>query len=320
MTNEQLVARIKAGENVSENMAQLYEQVKRFIHAVAWRYRDSGMLEDLEQEGFLALYDAIDGYDAAQGVKFLTYAECWIRQRIRRYLQMNGSSLRLSVHCHEKVQRYKRFCSSFQLEHGRGPSERETAAHLGLTLESVREIKGNACMARVGSLDSPVKGFDGGEGTTVGDLVPAAEDLEGDAVDRMERAQLCTVLWECVDSLPGQQPEVIRQRYQDGQTLAEIGRHQRITPEAVRQIHAKALRELRASRYSKRLRLFLQEDAQIYSMALVGNGVGKFNRTWASSTEKVVLWLDEQEERRRQHLGLLEKVRQSVAISQQTCL
>nr|WP_304054469.1 sigma factor [Enterocloster clostridioformis] len=45
-------------------------QVRRFIHAVAWKYRDSGELEDLEQEGYLALYPAIDGYDPAQGVKF----------------------------------------------------------------------------------------------------------------------------------------------------------------------------------------------------------------------------------------------------------
>ena len=55
MTNEQLVTRIKTGENVGENMSQLYEQVRRFIHVVAWKYRDSGMVEDLEQEGFLAL-------------------------------------------------------------------------------------------------------------------------------------------------------------------------------------------------------------------------------------------------------------------------
>ena len=31
MTNEQLVARIQAGENVSENMSQLYDQVKFFL-------------------------------------------------------------------------------------------------------------------------------------------------------------------------------------------------------------------------------------------------------------------------------------------------
>lgn len=317
MTNEQLVARIKTGENVGENMAQLYEQVKRFIHAAAWRYRDSGMVEDLEQEGFLALYDAVDGYDEAQGVRFLTYAEYWIRQRISRYLQVNGSSLRLPVHCQVKLQRYKRMCSSFQLEHGREPSEREIARLMGLTLESVMEIKRNACMARLGSLDAPVKGLDGGEDTTVGDLVPGAEDLEGDAVDRIEHEQLCAILWECVDSLPGQQPAVIRQRYQSGMSLREIGEAQGTTAEAVRQIHAKALRELRASRFSKRLRPFLPEAEQIYSLGLRGNGVGKFNRTWTSSTEKAALWLDELEERRRDNLELLEKVRQGVARSQQ---
>lgn len=317
MTNEQLVARIKAGENVGENMAQLYEQVKRFIHAVAWRYRDSGMVEDLEQEGFLALYDAVDGYDEAQGARFLTYAEYWIRQRISRYLQANGSSLRLPVHCREKLLRYKRLCSSFQLEHGREPSEREIARLMGLTLEQVREIRGNVCMARVGSLDAPVKGLDGGEDTTVGDLVAAPADPTGEAVDRVQSAQLCAVLWECVDSLSGQQPAVIRQRYQDGMSLREIGEAQGTTAEAVRQIHAKALRELRASRFSKRLRPFLPESDQLYSMELHGNGVGKFNRTWTSSTEQAVLWLDQQEERRRAHLELLEKVRQSVAMSQQ---
>ena len=317
MTNEQLVARIRAGENVGENMAQLYEQVKRFIHASAWRYRDSGMVEDLEQEGFLALYDAVDGYDDAQGVRFLTYAEYWIRQRISRYLQANGSSLRLPVHCREKLLRYKRLCSSFQLEHGREPSEREIARLMGLTLEQVREIKGNACMARVGSLDAPVKGLDGGEDTTVGDLVAAPADPTGEAVDRVQSAQLCAVLWECVDSLPGQQPAVIRQRYQGGMSLREIGEAQGTTAEAVRQIHAKALRELRASRFSKRLRPFLPEAEQIYSMGLCGNGVGKFQRTWTSSTEKAALWLDEQAERRREHLELLERVRQAVAIPQQ---
>lgn len=317
MTNEQLVARIRAGENVGENMAQLYEQVKRFIHVAAWRYRDSGMVEDLEQEGFLALYDAVDGYDEAQGVRFLTYAEYWIRQRISRYLQMNGSSLRLPVHCKERIRQYKRLCSSFQLEHGREPSEQEITRLMCITLEQVREIKENACMARVGSLDAPVRGVDGGEDTTVGDLVAAPADPTGDAVDRVQSVQLCAVLWECVDSLPGQQPAVIRQRYQGGMSLREIGEAQGTTAEAVRQIHAKALRELRASRFSKRLRPFLPEAERIYSMGLRGNGVGKFHRTWTSSTEKAALWLDEQEERRRAHLEMLEKVRQAVAISQQ---
>lgn len=318
MTNEQLVARIKAGEGVAENMAQLYEQVKRFIHAAAWRYRDSGELEDLEQEGYLALYPAIDGYDPAQGVKFLTYAEYHIRQRMRRYLQVNGSCLRLPAHCLERVQQYKRFVAEYEREYGRTPANDETAVYMGLTLEQVEDIQENACMAHLGSLDSPVKGLDGGEDTTVGELVAAPGSLEEETVDQMEEEELKATLWACVDALPGQQPEVLRMRYQGGLSLSAIGQVHGTTPEAVRQIHAKALRELRKPRHSKRLRPFLPEVDRIYSMALVGNGAERFNRTWTSSTERAALWMMErEEERRREHLEMLERVRQSVAISQQ---
>ena len=59
MTNEELVIRIQSGEDVGNNMALLYGQVKNFIRSIAWQYRDSGEMEDLEQEGYLALYPAI---------------------------------------------------------------------------------------------------------------------------------------------------------------------------------------------------------------------------------------------------------------------
>lgn len=55
MTNEQLVAQIKAGEDVQKNMEQLYLQVRDYIHSVAMKYRNSGEVEDLEQEGYLSL-------------------------------------------------------------------------------------------------------------------------------------------------------------------------------------------------------------------------------------------------------------------------
>lgn len=306
MTNEQLVARIKAGENVGENMAQLYGQVRRFIHSIAWKYRESGEMEDLEQEGYLALYPAIDGYDPGQGAKFLTYAEYYIRQRMTRYLQQNGSALRIPVGQDERIRKYKRFCNSFQLEHGRKPSDRETAALMGFTLEQVRSIQETACMAALASLNSPVAGLDGGEDATLGDLVPSGDDLEGDALDRLDHDRLCSILWECVDSLEGQQPNILRQRYQGGLSLSEIGHKYGTTPEAVRQIHAKALRELRKPRHCDRLRPFLPGADRIYNMALHGTGAEQFNRTWTSSTERVALKVMDWEQRKRERMEMAE--------------
>lgn len=308
MTNEQLVIRIKAGEDVAVNMEKLYNQTRRFIHSIAWKFRGISEVEDLDQEGYLALYDAIDGFDPAAGCKFLTYAEYKIRQRMQRYIQMNGSCMRLPVHCQEKVRQYERFVSEYEREHGQKPSEWETEASLGFTPEQIREIKKSVCMAKVGSLDSPVCGLDGGEDATVGELVADPADLEADVLERVQREQLCAVLWECVDSLEDRQPDVIRKRYQEGRTLEAIGADYGVSREVIRQTERKALRALRGGRNRKKLLPFMD----IYGMALTGNGVGRFNRTWTSSTERVALWDMEREEEYQKYLEWLEEYRGKV--------
>lgn len=259
MTNEQLVARIKFGKDVSGSMTQLYNQVKNFIHLTAKRYKDLGELEDLEQEGFLALYDAIDHYEENQGVKFLSYAEYWIRLRMQRYLQANGSCLRLPAGRQEAVIRYRRFISVFQLANGRKPSEAETARKLCLTIDQVMKIQQDAYMGYVRRLDAPVQDEEGAEGATLGELAVSGNDFENDVIDRMVEEQFRAVLWGLVDELEEKQPEVIRGIYINGNTLAEVGRQIGRSPETVRKIQAKALRCLRHPVRNRRIRQFLPE-------------------------------------------------------------
>lgn len=291
MTNEQLAVRIRAGENVGKNMAVLYDQVKDFIHAMAYKYHGQGELEDLEQEGFLALYDAIDHYEADQGVKFLTYASHWIRQRMQKYIQNTGSPLRLSAGRQEAIRKYRKFCTEFQAEQGCKPTEAELCRSLWLTLEQLREIQYDACMTAVKSLDAPIKGAEGEEDTTLGELAASAADPCQEVLDRLEQEELCSVLWQCVNSLPGKQPDVIRSRYKDNMTMKQCGQFCGISEAEVRKQQLKALRSLRSGENAKKLRPFLTEDAWIYSGALIGNGVERFNHTWTSSTERVALEL-----------------------------
>lgn len=291
MTNEQLAARIRSGENVGNNMAALYDQVKDFIHAMAYKYHGQGELEDLEQEGFLALYDAIDHYEADQGVKFLTYASHWIRQRMRKYIQNTGSPLRLSAGRQEAIRKYRKFCTEFQAEQGCKPTEAELCRSLWLTLEQLREIQYDACMTAVKSLDAPIKGAEGEEDTTLGELAASATDPCEEVLDRLEQEALCSVLWQCVDSLPGKQPDVIRSRYKDNMTMKQCGQFCGISEAEARKQQIKALRSLRSGENAKKLRPFLPADAWIYSGALIGNGVERFNHTWTSSTERIALEL-----------------------------
>ena len=291
MTNEQLAARIRAGENVGNNMAILYDQVKDFIHAMAYKYHGQGELEDLEQEGFLSLYDAIDHYEADQGVKFLTYASHWIRQRMQKYIQNTGSPLRLSAGRQEAIRKYRKFCTEFQAEQGCKPTEAELCRSLWLTLEQLREIQYDACMTAVKSLDAPIKGAEGEEDTTLGELAASATDPCEKLLDRLEQEELCSILWQCVDGLPGKQPDVIRSRYKDNMTMKQCGQFCGISEAEVRKQQLKALRSLRSGENAKKLRPFLPGDAWIYSGALIGNGVDHFNQTWTSSTERVALEL-----------------------------
>ena len=291
MTNEQLAARIRSGENVGNNMAVLYDQVKDFIHAMAYKYHGQGELEDLEQEGFLALYDAIDHYEADQGVKFLTYASHWIRQRMQKYIQNTGSPLRLSAGRQEAIRKYRKFCTEFQAEQGCKPTEAELCRSLWLTLEQLREIQYDACMTAVKSLDAPIKGAEGEEDTTLGELAASAADPCEELLDRLEQEELFSVLWQCVDSLPGKQPDVIRSRYKDNMTMKQCGQFCGISEAEVRKQQLKALRSLRSGENAKKLRPFLPEDAWIYSGALIGNGVERFNHTWTSSTERIAMEL-----------------------------
>ncbi len=283
ISNEQLVARIKAGEDTAENMAQLYEQVKGFIHSTAWKYRGYAELEDLEQEGYLALYPAIDGYDPAAGCLFLTYAGKWIRQGITRYIQNNGS-IRIPVHEQERIQQYRKLERKCLSQLGRKPSDRETACYLGLSRQQVETLKESMKIERLQSLDACYT--EDGE-TTLGDIVPGDADVEGIVLDDMEYRQLKAALWAEVDSLPDTQPQVLRSLFQEGQTLKQTGEEIGVTLERVRVIKQNALRELRKPSHSRRLRPFLPEAVE--SEAYRHTGAREFGRTWMSSTERAAI-------------------------------
>lgn len=293
MTNEELARQIRAGIDVHGNMTALYEQVRGYIHAIAWKYRDSGIMEDLEQEGFLALYPAVQNYDPAAGVKFLTYADYWIRQKMRRYLAENNNSLHIPAAKLEQIQQYERFCNAFRLRYGSDPSDAEIALCLRVSREEVREIKKNAHMKQVASLNAPMTGSDSAEDTEYMDTLAAGRELVDEVAQKVDDEALSVLLWGYVDNLPGNQPEIIRARYLEEQTLARIAEDQGTNWERIRQEHSKALRNLRRVA-SEDLRPFLpdaEEFDRLYSMALAGNGVERFNQTWTSSTERTALRL-----------------------------
>lgn len=280
-SNEQLVIRIKAGIDVAENMLQLWQQNQGFIAAIAKRYQGYEDMEDLMQQGYIGLCQAIDGYNPDEGVLFMTYAGFWIRQSIQRYIEECGSVVRIPVNLRSKIGKYKKMTAAFLAQFGRKPTDQECYYYLGMSYERLDQLRQAMLMDDMGSLDVPIGESEDG---SLYDLLPGQEDPEGEIVEQMQQAQLQDTLWSMVDDLPGQQPTVIRMRYQEGKTLKEAGTAAGLTIEETRQQQNKAIRELRRSQELQALRY-----GETYSKALKGNGVEHFNRTWTSSTEYAAL-------------------------------
>lgn len=285
MDNEQLVIKIKAGIDVADNMLALWQQNRGFIHKIVNQYKAYAEEEDLEQEGYLGLSDAVSHYNPDEGVTFLHYASFWIKQCMSRYVKSNGT-IRLPEFMQGRIREYNRMVQNWLQNYHREPTDMEICRFLDISWEMLENLRKAAQMAQIGSLDVPV----GEEGDcSMYDLLPSGMDEEEQTIEKIQHEQLCAVLCPLVDALPGQQSQVIRARYQERRTLADIAKEKGVTLDAIRQQEAKGLRELRKPSRSKLLRPFLPEDDRIYSRALQGNGVGSFNRTWTSSTERVAL-------------------------------
>lgn len=239
MDNEQIVLQIQTGEDVSGNMLILWQKNKAFIAQIARRFRGSEDVEDLEQEGYIGLFQAVNAYNCKQGIPFINYAAFWIRQAMQRYVENNGSVVRIPCSTRQQVKRYEKLLTSFWRETGRKPTDTETRALMCISKEKLERLKEVAVKGKIGSLDAPIACADD-DNLTVGDMIADPWDAYSDMLEQIRNDELAAVLWPMVDALPGKQGEIIREKYQDGKTLKEMAATNGVTPEAVRQWERKA--------------------------------------------------------------------------------
>lgn len=283
MTNEQIVIQIKAGIDVSENMLTLWEENQKLIKMIVKQY-DKGETEDLIQEAYIGLCDAVDGYKPEMGVKFMSYAPYRIKRRIRRYLFANNP-FGMPEYMQELIRKDRKLTATFLQQLGRRPTERERMKNLHLTRKQLESLDKTKDM-RLDSMDTPT-GQD--ENGTLYDIVEGCAGIEDTAINDMVLDDLNTTLWGMVDSLPEQEAAAIRGRFQKNLTYQQCGDMIGITRDRARSVETKGLRTLRHPKNSNKLRPFLDDYEVIRANAIRGTGVERFENTWTSATERVAL-------------------------------
>ncbi len=254
LTERQLQNRLHRGQVAK---AKMIRSNLRLVVSIAKRYLNRGVpFLDLVQEGALGLNRATEKFDPEKGFKFSTYAYWWIRQGITRAIANDSRTIRLPIHIVEKLNKLKKIQRQLRKDLNRNPSEQEMAEALEIPLDHLRMLQ--RVRQRSLSLNRRV-GKE--EDTELLDLLEADDALlpeqqMGEVMMRQEIAQILdTVLTE-------REQQVITLRYglESGEpyTLEEVSSLFNLSRERVRQIQSKAIRKLRRSGGSDRLKGWLR--------------------------------------------------------------
>jgi RNA polymerase primary sigma factor len=242
-------------EGDEEAKRRLIESNLRLVMSITRNYTKANVpLLDLIQEGNLGLIRAVEKFDYKLGFKLSTYATWWIRQAVTRALADQGRTIRLPVHVADQVKKLLRARRHLTQKLNRDPTPVELAKESGFPMERVEELL--ELVEDPISLSVPV-----GDGESLyGDLI---EDTQSDPPDAATALTLRSAeLKRALLRLSPRARSVLLRRFGlDGnppQTLEQVGESLGITRERVRQLEARALRELRS--VAPGLHLYLENE------------------------------------------------------------
>lgn len=237
MENEELVHLIQNGENVKDNMEQLYIQNRGFIYKEAQKYASYVDVDDLMQESYFALKKAVDSFDSGQDVLFLTYFGYWLQSVLGRYVDNTQRTIRVPVYLSRQIRKYEGFIGKCESE-GRDVSDQEICEALKITLEQLEDLRQVEKNVNCGNLDGIIPGT---ESLTLADITPAPGNMEEDVINNILNQRL----WEIVDNLGDGHKYAVLGKFRDSRKQVDMAKERGCSKQRIQQLEKRALEILR---------------------------------------------------------------------------
>jgi RNA polymerase sigma factor FliA len=236
--NATAVIRVLDSEERQRLLLENLSEVRYIARRIHDRLPSHVSFDDLVHAGILGLIDAVDKFDPAKNVQLKSYARFRIRGAILDSLrQMDWSPRNLR----RQARRIEEARRELAAQLGRGASEPELAAHLGMPLAEMQHLLGELRGLDLGSLQGPSENTNGEDSA-----VAVASRPEDDPFQQTFRAEVRTMLAQAIDELGEKERQVLALYYLEELTMKEVGAILHIGESRVSQIHTAALIALRA--------------------------------------------------------------------------
>jgi RNA polymerase sigma-B factor len=216
------------------------ELVQRFLPLatrLAQRYhRGAEPLEDLVQVASLGLLKAIDRFDPERGTAFSSFAVPTIAGELKRHFRDKGWAIKVPRDLQELARRVDRTTDRLVHDLGRTPTAAEIADDLEITLEQVLDAREAATAYRADSLDRP--SGDDHDAASVVDTLGAPEP-------GYLQAERSATLQSMMSVLDDREREILRLRFAEDLTQAEIGDRVGVSQMHVSRLLRRAVTRLR---------------------------------------------------------------------------
>lgn len=228
-----LIQRVKGGDE--EAKAQLVKENEGLVWSVVKRFFSRGQdPEDLFQIGCIGLLKSIEKFDFSYNVKFSTYAVPMIMGELKRFLRDDGM-IKVSRTLKEANYKIKQEIIKLQNELNREPTLEEIAKRMEMEPEEVA-----MAMESGMELESIYQTIYQSDGSDVY-LIDKIKNEEDESEKLIEKV----ALMESLNHLEAREQELIRMRYFEEKTQAQIAKKFGISQVQVSRLEKKVLATLR---------------------------------------------------------------------------
>lgn len=215
LSEDELIQRQQDGD--PDALDELVARHRPLASALAHRYSyTSESSEDLEQVACIGLVAAIRRYDPSRGKSLRAFAVPTILGELRRHFRDTGWSVHMPRPLQERARDVRDATAILGAKLMRSPTPREVAVYLELSVEQVVESLAVRRAYRPDSLDAPPPPGEDGS-------VRSWDSMHGREDDGYARAEASASVERAMRALPEREQEIIRLRFSEELSQAEIG-------------------------------------------------------------------------------------------------